>query len=112
MEYRKRTKSTSLYPESGWAIQRKREENNHYENLRYATHTENSRNPKIQTNTSSVCKGVPLDKQSNKWTAHIRINRKLKHLGVFTNEREAAEAYNAAAVEHYGDFARLNIFED
>ena len=35
-----------------------------------------------------------------------------KHLGLFENEREAAEAYNVAAVEFYKEFARLNIFED
>ena len=52
--------------------------NNHFENLRYATHTENSRNQNIQTNTSSVYKGVSLDKHSNKWTAHIRINSKTR----------------------------------
>ena len=32
--------------------------------------------------------------------------------GIFTNAREAAEAYNAAAVEHYKEFAKLNICED
>jgi hypothetical protein len=86
--------------------------NNHYENLRWATHSENSRNQKNQTNTSSIYKGVSLHKQSKKWVAHIRVNSKLQHLGIFTNERDAAEAYNAAAVEFYKEFAKLNEFND
>ena len=86
--------------------------NNHRENLRWATHSENSRNRKMQTNTSSVYKGVCFYKPLQKWAAKLRINAKTKHLGYFTNEREAAEAYNAAAIEHYGEFAKLNTFID
>jgi hypothetical protein len=86
--------------------------NNHYENLRYATYSENNRNAKNRTDGSSVYKGVSYGVKSKKWLAHIGINGKAKHLGVFTNEREAAQAYNAAAVLHYKEFAKLNIFED
>ena len=86
--------------------------NNNWENLRYATHTENSRNPKIQTNTSSVYKGVYLHKPTKKWMAYIRINKKLKNLGYHASEREAAKAYNKAALEHFGIFAKLNTFID
>ena len=42
----------------------------------------------------------------------LELMQKTKHLGYFTNEREAAETYNAAAAEHYGDFAKLNTFDD
>ena len=86
--------------------------NNHYENLRYATHAENSRNQKIQNNTSSIYKGVCFSKQSNKWVVHIHVNGKTQHVGCFDIEREAAAAYNVAAIEHYKEFARLNIFDD
>ncbi len=86
--------------------------NNHHENLRYATHTENARNAKNQTNTSSVYKGVSLNKASKKWVAHIKISGKIKHLGCFTDELEAGIAYNLAAVKHFKQFANLNVFED
>ena len=87
--------------------------NNHHENLRWETHSENSMNQK-KTNkaTRSSYKGVSFHKQSKKWLVHIGINGKAKHLGLYTNEREAAEAYNAAAVEHYKEFAKLNEFDD
>ena len=86
--------------------------NNNWENLRYATHSENSRNMKRHTDGSSIYKGVAYNKALNKWKVQIQLNGKAKHLGVFTNEREAAEAYNAAAVEFYKEFSKLNNFED
>ena len=67
-------------------------------------------NRKVQPNKSSTYKGVHFNKQANKYVAYFSINGKQKYLGVFTNEREAAEAYDTAAAEHYGDFARLNEF--
>ena len=87
--------------------------NNHHENLRWATHTENSRNKK-KTNkaTSSIYKGVSLHKPLQKWVVHIKAPGEALHIGYFTNEKEAAEAYNKAAALHYGDYARLNIFND
>ena len=85
---------------------------NHYENLRYATQTENSRNMKKHADGSSVYKGVSYCKLSKKWKAQITVNGKVKYLGLYTNEREAGEAYNAAAMEHFGSFAKANIFED
>ena len=86
--------------------------NNHYENLRWATHSENSRNQKTRTNKSSIYKGVYLHKSRNKWMARIDVDSKQVFLGYFEVEREAAEAYNAAALEHYKKFARLNKFND
>ena len=44
--------------------------------------------------------------------ARINVDSKSVFLGYFTSEREAAESYNAAAIEHYGEYAKLNIFED
>ena len=86
--------------------------NNHLENLRWATHTENSRNQRIQTNTSSRYKGVYLDKRRNKWMARINTVSKNVFLGYFANEREAGLAYNLAAVKYFKEFANLNVFED
>jgi hypothetical protein len=85
--------------------------NNHWENLRYATHAENSRNMKKHIDGSSIYKGVSWDKRATKWRAQIIISRKVVNLGRFTNEREAAESYNEAASENFGEFARLNEFD-
>jgi hypothetical protein len=86
--------------------------NNNWENLRYATHSENSRNMKKHADGSSIYKGVAYNKALNKWQAQMHMNGKQTYLGVFVDEREAAEAYNAAAALHYKKFARLNKFDD
>ncbi len=82
--------------------------NNNWENLRYATHAENSRNRKKHANGSSVYKGVYMCNRRHKWVASIHTNEGHKHLGYYSDEREAAESYNTAAVEHFGEFAKLN----
>ena len=67
-------------------------------NLRPATPADNARHaryPKI--NTSSKYRGVWYNKQTKKWRASIRVNRKRKHLGYFHNEIDAAHAYDEAA---------------
>lgn len=82
--------------------------NNQRANLRQASRTENGRNRKSHARSSSAFKGVYWFKASKKWRAQIRVNKKLKDLGLFKLEIDAAKAYNAAAREHFGDFARLN----
>ena len=47
-----------------------------------------------------------------KWLVHIKVNGKVQHLGYFEYEKEAAEAYNAAATESFGEYAKLNEFEN
>jgi hypothetical protein len=76
---------------------------NRRSNLRFATKAENSRNARIKGGSSRF-KGVSF----NGWAAHIRVDGKLKHLGRFATEEEAARAYNEAAIRHFGEFARLN----
>jgi len=66
---------------------------NRIENLRVLTHSQNNRNQKKRKNCSSQYKGVNWNKQNNKWKAQININGKVKYLGLFTNEEEAAETY-------------------
>ena len=76
-------------------------------NLRVCTHIENTRNVRPQRNGTSRFKGVTWNKGAGKWVAQIYIDGKKKYLGYFTDELEAARAYDAAA-EHFGDFALIN----
>jgi len=78
-------------------------------NLRVCTLAENNRNRGKHKGTSSRFLGVYYSKQRGKWQALIRIDGKYKHIGYFDDELEAARAYDARAVEQYGEFARLNF---
>ncbi len=86
--------------------------NNQKENLRVCTSLENSRNRTSQKHSTSKYLGVCWNKKANKWIAYITSNVKSKHLGYFKVEKEAAIAYNNAAVEYFGEFANLNIIDE
>lgn len=83
--------------------------NNQIDNLRLATHVQNSRNRKLNRNNTSGYKGVCLFKRDQNWVAYITVNYKRIHLGFFDTPEGAARAYNIAAIEHFGEFASLNV---
>lgn len=60
-------------------------------------------------NLRSKYKGVCQPADYNKWIAMITINNKTIRLGTFVTEIEAARAYDAAAREHFGEYAVLNF---
>jgi hypothetical protein len=43
------------------------------------------------------------------WLARIRVNHKLIRVGTYRTEAEAAVAYDAAALHHFGEFACTNF---
>ena len=75
-------------------------------NLRVASHGENMRNRRINTNNSSGYKGVCWCERSSQWLAQIRISGRRRHLGYFPTKEAAGEAYAKAAAELHGDFVR------
>lgn len=81
--------------------------NNRRENLRLATRSENGRNQKCRSDNTSGYKGVHWHKGTRKWIAQIRLNGKAKHLGLFKTPEEAHVAYQEAAKELFGEFARF-----
>ena len=88
--------------------------NNQRSNLRPATNLQNHANErKTRTNrgrpTSSRFKGVYWSKLERKWKAQIQTTGYKQGLGTFTDEAEAARAYDAAAREAFGEFARVNF---
>lgn len=77
-------------------------------NLRLANESQNGANSGKRANASSRYKGVSWDKRNGKWHVMIKVNYKAINLGHFVSEVDGAKAYNAAAVKHFGEFARLN----
>jgi hypothetical protein len=87
-------------------------------NLRRATRSQQTRNVvKSQGSVQSpLYKGVKrvmpnFERRTNPWRASIYVNGKIVHLGVFPNPEAAARAYDSAAREHYGEFAKTNFEE-
>lgn len=84
---------------------------NRKSNLRICTKLQNQYNQKKHKGKRhSKYKGVTYRKEliSKPWEAFIYPNGKHIRLGYFKTELEAAEAYNKAAVEYYGKYAKLN----
>lgn len=65
-------------------------------------------NRKSNKNSSSKYKGVSLRK-NGKWLCQIQLNGKKTHIGLFSNENDAAIAYNKKAIQLFGKNATLNI---
>ena len=86
--------------------------NNCINNLRWATHLQNMMNSRGNVNSSSQYKGVSWRKGRNKWRANISVNGKHVHLGYFSNEKDAARAYNNKALEVFQEYAYLNELPD
>ena len=85
--------------------------NNQKYNLRTCTIAENSRNRHFVNNSSGYL-GVSILKSRKKWYAQIKGNKKNIFLGSFKDKKDAAKAYNEAAIKYHGEFARLNIIID
>lgn len=82
--------------------------NNCRSNLRRATISQNNANSRIYKNNKSGYKGVTLDKRTGKWKATIRKDKRQHYLGLHASPICAAIAYNRAAKELFGEYARLN----
>ena len=68
--------------------------NNDVNNLEIVTTRENGNQKHLKS--SSQYTGVSWDKNRNKWSSQIVINKKLKFLGRFNNELDASGAYQKA----------------
>lgn len=86
--------------------------NNKRSNLRSATRSQNCANRSKRSDNTSGFKGVCFDKSrrnSRVWLAQITYMGKTKHLGHYETSVQAAYAYDQAAKQLYGKFAKLNF---
>lgn len=84
--------------------------NNQRANLRRCSTAQNAQNMRDRPGSSSF-KGVSWHGGERKWRATIRVAGKQLHLGLYVDEAHAARVYDAAAREHFGEFARPNFVD-
>ena len=77
---------------------------NAFHNLREATFVQNVGNRFPNRDTSSKYRGASWCSRDRFWASYCAG----VWLGRFQTEEEAALAYNAYAIKHYGEFAKLN----
>lgn len=80
---------------------------NRRKNLRLCTSSQNHANSPKQKNNTSGYKGV-FRQRSGNWMARVTVDRAERYLGTYTDPWDAAQAYNQAALEAWGEFAYLN----
>ena len=84
--------------------------NNSISNLRWISISNNSRNITKRQNTSSKYRGVSFHKGREKYVAYVRIDNKLKYIGLYEKEDEAAKAWDNFIKEHnLTEFYTLNF---
>lgn len=81
--------------------------NNHIENLRPATRTQNAFNRKLRTNNTSGVKGVSQHKATGKWMVRVGVEGKEHYYGLFEDLQTATDVAKKARLELHGEFARF-----
>jgi hypothetical protein len=89
--------------------------NNQRGNLRVVTQQQNlfntGKRPRRLPDRSAfkgVCGPQPRKRCGPRWTAFISLNDKVRNVGTFASEVQAAVAYDAAAVELHGMYCCIN----
>jgi hypothetical protein len=81
------------------------------ENLRPATVSQNNANCAIRKTNSSGLRGVVWIGRRHRWRAQISVGGRFRALGHFVDKADAGRAYDVAAREAFGEFARTNYQE-
>ena len=80
--------------------------NNKIENLRASTRSQNAMNRGVTKRNPTGIKGVFYLKASKNYRAEITVCGKRVRLGHFSDANSAMNAYNQAAMQHHGVFAK------
>lgn len=84
---------------------------NRIDNLQLITEQHNIAKGKMWNSNTSGYRGVCYIKETRKWLARVKVNKKQIHLGCHLTKEDAALAYNIAAKQYFGEFAFQNIIK-
>jgi len=84
-------------------------QDNRQSNLRLATHSQSGANRNVGSTGTSRYRGVYRHYRLPRWVAQIKVQGKVKYLGLYDSQEDAARAYDAAAQVYFGEFAKLNF---
>ncbi len=79
---------------------------NHIENLRAVTHSQNCMNRRMCRNNTSGIKGVHWNSKKEKWIARVGLNYKSYRAGEFDTKEEAAAAVAKLREKLHGEYAK------
>lgn len=79
--------------------------NNHIENLREVTNSQNQQNKNIGSNNKSGIKNVHWSNSMKKWCVQITVDKKIKTVGFYECLNEAGLAAKEARSSFYGEYA-------
>jgi hypothetical protein len=80
--------------------------NNRRRNLRPATRLQQAMNRSLRGGGSNAYRGARWVPKRNKWVAKITIEGKVRYIGHYDTEQEAARAYQYVARRVFGEFYR------
>ncbi len=78
-------------------------------NMRWATKKQQQSNRGKLTHNTSGYIGVSWHRASGKWQAVASVDKRRKHLGLFSDPTVAAQAYDRVTFAECGEFAVLNF---
>lgn len=81
-------------------------------NVRWVTRSQQNANRTWACPGQSAYRGVTHGKDGVKWVAQIQSHRRVRHLGTFADETDAARAYDAAVHDTHGEYGKLNFPEE
>jgi hypothetical protein len=82
--------------------------NNQKANLRLATHQQNCWNTRVSRSSAKTSRFKGVSGSGFTWTASITFHGTATNLGRFSSQEAAARAYDKAAIECFGEFAKTN----
>jgi len=78
-------------------------------NLRICTQSDNCKNVRLRSGSTTGFKGVYYNKKSKKYYAEIHVNKKKIYLGSSYDINEVAKRRRAAELKYYGEFATKEV---